>query len=282
VNKKTQTPADLVIRPRDLAFGRNMTHSRWWMGGDPVATAYLNTLSASFPQGERFFIDSVRAFRNTASPELQTQIAAFASQESIHAREHVLFNRQAANAGYDLSKIEAFVKRELDFARTREPIEQLAITIALEHFTAIFAHSALTDPRLLEGASPETQRLWRWHAMEEIEHKAVAFDTYLAATKSWSPFRRWTTRTSVMFVSTFLFFAEIFVGVREHFRQDSINTPRTWLRLLHYLFVKPGGLRQVMGDYFAFYRPGFHPWQRDDRALIAGLETISSAQYTAA
>ncbi len=279
MSEKTQTPADLVIRPRDLAFRRDTANPRYWLGSDPVATAYFNTLSAAFPQGERFFIESVRNCRNTASPELQTQIAAFATQESIHAREHVLFNRQATDAGYDQSKIEAFVKRVLGFAKTRSPVEQLAVTISLEHFTAILGHIALSDPRHLEGASLENQRLWRWHAMEEIEHKGVAFDTYLAATKTWAPLRRWAMRSGVMVVSTFLFSTQIFVGVREHFRQDGINTPRTWLRLFHYLLVKPGGMRQVMWDYFTFYRPGFHPWQRDDRALIADMESTLAVQY---
>ena len=279
MSKKKQAPADLVIRPRDLAFGRNTANPRWWLGHDPIATAYFNTLSAAFPQGERFFIESVRNCMHMASPELQSQIAAFSSQEFVHAREHVLFNRQATDAGYDLTKIEAFVKRELDFAKTRGPAGQLAITISLEHFTAILGHIGLSDPRHFGGASPENQRLWRWHAMEEIEHKAVAFDTYLAATKNWSALGRWTMRCSTMAVSTVLFFAEIFVGVREHFKQDSINTSRTWLRLLHYLLVTPGGARQMMRDYFAFYRPGFHPWQRDDRALIADVEATLATQY---
>jgi predicted metal-dependent hydrolase len=282
VSEKKQTPSDLVIRPRDLAFGRGTANSRWWMGGDPVATAYFNTLSAAFPQGERFFIESVRNCKSTASPELLNQIAAFTSQEFVHAREHVLFNKQAADAGYDQTRIEAFVKRELDFAKTRGPVEQLAVTISLEHFTAILGHVGLSDPRLLEGMSPENQRLWRWHAMEEIEHKGVAFDTYLAATKNWVPLFRWAMRSGVMVVSTVLFFAQLFVGIREHFRQDNINTSRTWLRLFHYLLVEPGGWRQVMLDYFTFYRPGFHPWQRDDRALLADMETILAAQYAPA
>lgn len=280
MSQQKQTPDDLVIQPRDLAFGRNSANPRWRHGNDPIATAYFNTLSASFPQGERFFIEAVRNCAAAASPELHKQIAAFTSQEFVHAREHVLFNRQATDAGYDLSKIEAFVKRELDFAKRRGPIGQLAITVTLEHFTAILGHLGLADPRHFEGASPENQRLWRWHAMEEIEHKAVAYDTYLAATKNWSAFGRWAMRCSTMVVSTVLFFVEIFYGVREHFRQDGINSFGTWLRFFHFLLVKPGVVRQMTWDYLAFYRPGFHPWQRDDRALIADFEA-TLAYHTA-
>src|SRR5271156_4252960 len=87
LSEKIQTPADHVVRPRDIAFGRNQAHARWWLGGNPVATAFYNTLSAAFPQGERFFIESVRHFRHMATPELQNQIAAFSAQEFIHTRE---------------------------------------------------------------------------------------------------------------------------------------------------------------------------------------------------
>jgi len=282
LSQKKQTPSDLVIRPRDLAFGRNTTNPRWWLGGDPVATAFYNTLSAAFPQGERFFIESVRNFKHMATPELQNQIAAFSAQEFIHTREHVVFNRQATDAGYDISRIETFVKGELDFARTRGKIIQLAITTALEHFTAILAHVLLSDPRHLEGASEEVRRMWRWHAMEEIEHKGVAFDTYLAATRKLPPFRRWLLRSVVMAISTVLFFAEIFIGCRESFRQDGINRPRTWFKLAYYLFAKPGVMRSVMRDYFSYYRPSFHPWQHDDRALIAEMDKALTEQYAAA
>ena len=282
LSEKMQTPSDLTIRPRDIAFGRNRTNPRWWLNGDPVATAFYNTLSAAFPQGERFFIESVRNYKHMASPELQKQIAAFSAQEFIHTREHVVFNRQATDAGYDISPIEKFVKGELDFAKTRGTMQQLAITIALEHFTAIMAHAILSDPRQLEGASEENQRMWRWHAMEEIEHKGVAFDTYLAATKKWPPLRRWLMRSIVMAISTVLFMAEIIIGCRAFFRQDGINTPRTWLRLFHYAFVKPGLMRHVLRDYFSFYRPGFHPWQRDDRDLIADMDKALTEQYAAA
>src|SRR3546814_2150957 len=41
------------------------------------------------------------------------------------------------------------------------------------------AHDALANPTHLGGAADEARQLWRWHAIEEIEHKAVAFDTYL-------------------------------------------------------------------------------------------------------
>ena len=112
-------PADLTITPRDLAFGRERPQDRWWLGGDPVATAFYNALSATFPLGERFFIDSVKAFRDRGSPELQQQIAAFIRQEALHTREHVVFNDHMAVHGYDLAAMGHDKKRRTGDARQR-------------------------------------------------------------------------------------------------------------------------------------------------------------------
>jgi predicted metal-dependent hydrolase len=47
------------------------------MGGDPIATALYNALSATFPKGEAFFVESVRQFREGADPKLAAEIRAF-------------------------------------------------------------------------------------------------------------------------------------------------------------------------------------------------------------
>lgn len=270
------TPADLVITPRDLHFGEAEKAARWWHSGDPVPTAFYNALSASFPLGERYFIDSIKRFKNAADQKLQSQIDSFIKQESIHTREHLAFNDIAEDHGYDLGRIDSLLKRRFAWARSRNALEQLASTMALEHFTAILAHEVLGNPRHLAGAPEAIQRLWRWHAAEEIEHKAVAYDTFLAATRGRSGFIRYLLRTYVMIATTILFLHELVYGVREFFRQDGIATAGTWLRFLHYVFVRPGLLRRVLGSYLSYYRPGFHPWRVDDRALIREFELASA------
>jgi len=266
------TPADLTIHPRDLSFGRNNQLARHWLGGDPVATTFFNALSASFPQGERFFIDAVKAYRNRVDPQLQDQITSFVAQESVHTREHLLFNSQIGAQGYDLTAINAFLTAQFTWARKETPVRQLAATTALEHFTAILAHAALTDSTYLAAAAPSIQRMWRWHAIEEIEHKSVAFDTFVVATKNLDGFRRWSLRSYVMVVATILFLRELFFSASQFFRQDKINTPRTWLRFIHYILIRPGMLRKVFPSYLTYFKPSFHPWQVDDRALIAAVD----------
>jgi predicted metal-dependent hydrolase len=266
------TPADLEITPRQLNVDRDGTNPRWWHGGDPVPTAFFNALSVTFPQGETFFIEAVRRYRDSCDPHLQEQIAAFVQQEAMHTREHVTFNRLVKGAGYDTSAMEAYTRMRLDLARKRHPIAQLAMTVALEHFTAIMAHSLLADPEPLPGAPEHIRKLWQWHAIEEIEHKAVAYDTYLAATKDMPAWRRYLIRINVMLLVSLQFWRANIRHMADFFRQDGINTPRTWLRVLRYHFVKPGLLRKIFRAYVIFYRPGFHPWCEDDRHLIESIE----------
>lgn len=266
------TPTDLTITPRDLRVDRNTRNARWWHGGDPIATAYFNALSAAFPQGETFFIESVRRYRDQVDEPLREQIAAFVQQEAMHTREHLAFNKLMRTAGYDITAMDAETRRRVDEARTRPAVVQLALTVALEHFTAIMAHSLLTEREPLPGAPEEILRLWQWHAIEEIEHKAVAYDTFLAVTRHMPAWRRWALRCHVMALVSLQFWYSNFQRMADFFRQDGMNTPRTWWRVAKYLLVKPGMFRRIFRDYLRFYGPGFHPWHRDDRPLIADVE----------
>jgi predicted metal-dependent hydrolase len=268
----TSTPADLTITPRDLRLDRNASNARWWHGGDPVATAYFNALSASFPQGETFFIDAVRRYWDRTDGKLKEQIEAFVQQEAAHTREHVAFNRLIKAAGYDTTAMDAETRRRLDIARSRHPVVQLAITVALEHFTAIMAHSLLTEKKPLPGAPAEVLRLWQWHAIEEVEHKAVAYDTFVAVTREMSAFRRWALRCQVMVLISLQFWYSNFERMADFFRQDGINTPRTWWRVCKYLWLEPGMMRKIFLPYMSFFRPGFHPWDHNDRALVHEFE----------
>jgi len=244
------------------------------MGNDAVATAYYNTFSASFPQAERYFIECVRRWCGEAPPELQKHIAGFIAQESMHSREHVAFNRDAVCGGYDLAPIDALLKRRFDWARTLHPVTQIGATAALEHFTTILAREAIGNPRHLETAPDEIRRLWCWHAAEEIEHKSVAFDTFLMAARARSPFARWLLRVRVMLAATWYLFSFMLHGMAELFRQDGIASFGTWLRFLKFALVSPGVIRRVLGRYLCWYLPGFHPWWSDDRALLNHAELL--------
>jgi len=275
---KATTPADLTITPRDARFGRGKAIRRWWLADDPYATAFYNALSVTFPKGEGFFIDSVRKFRDGAAPRLAAEIQAFTKQEVIHTREHVAFNRHVTDQGYEIARLEAEVDRVLAIARRRPPIASLAATMALEHFTAMLAHELIADPRHLAGGDADAVGLWRWHAAEEIEHKGVAYDTWLHATRDWSRAKRWTIKAGAMLVVTMHFFVGRAKGMLDLLRQDGIRGPRAWAGLFWYAVGKPGMARKIAGAWLAFFLPGFHPWNHDDRALIA----LAESDYAAA
>ena len=239
MNAPPTFPADgqsHAIVVRDRRFGRGEPVARWWCNGDPIATAWLNSLSASFPRGEALFIESVKLFRDGAPPALEREIRAFIQQEVNHSREHLALNRAVSEAGYDTAAMDARIAENTDVARARPPIVQLAVTIALEHFTAMFAHVFLTDPEAFFDPRRPHAAIWRWHAVEEIEHKGVAYDTFIHAT------------------------------------QDGITGWRARARLMWYVFGYPGVMRRIIPAWLAYFMPGFHPWNRDDRALIARYE----------
>lgn len=277
MSKSNPTPEDLAIHPRDRAFFRGQTNPRHWQGGDPVATAFYNALSATFPLGERFFMDAVRRFAHLAPPRLKAEISAFTMQEAVHSREHVFFNNQVAGYGYDMAEMQARTQARVDFARTRPPIAQLAATVALEHFTAILAHAALSDPRHFENAGDEARAMWTWHAIEEVEHKAVAFDTFMLAAARLPATRRWLLRATAMMFATTTLLSTVMANMTTMFRADGIDNASTWLRVAGFLFGRPGIFRQVFIAYLSFYRPGFHPWEVDDRSLIAAPEAAFAA-----
>jgi hypothetical protein len=264
-----KTPADLTITPRDTRFGRGLKQDRWWHDGDPVATAFFNALSVTFPRGEAFFVESVRGFRDGTPPKLEAEIGAFIKQEVNHSREHVAFNKRVVDAGYDISRLEARVSRVLELVKSRPAIANLCVTMALEHFTAILARDMLSRPDAFAGADDEIRQMWRWHAIEEIEHKGVAYDTWLHATRDWPRWRRWRVKSLVMIMVTSRFVKYRVEGILDLLRQDGLTGPRIWARLFWFAFGRPGMLRRVVPAWASYFLPGFHPWNHDDRALIA-------------
>ena len=180
---RSATPEEHALIVRDQRFDRDHLVPRWWHSNDPVATAWYNSVSASLPRGEAFFIDTMRMFRDDLPPKLAAELKAFTTQEINHTREHVAFNRLVSDHGYNVESIDQGIQVMLALTEGRPKEFNLAITIALEHFAAIISRHLLTDPRYLAGADPVAADVWRWHAAEEIEHKGITYDVWLHATR---------------------------------------------------------------------------------------------------
>ena len=272
----SHSPSDLTITPRDRRFGRALAQKRWWLNGDPIGSAFHNALSITFPRGEAFFVESVKAFRDVSDPKLEREIRAFVTQEVMHSREHVAFNKRVSDAGYKIDHLEQVVADSLALTKDRPAILNLAVTMALEHYTAMMAHMMLGSD-LFKGSDSELKEMWRWHAIEEIEHKGVAYDTWLHATKDWTRFKRWKVKSIMMLLVSRTFWMKRWDGTLDLLAQDGITGVKAKARLAWYLIGTPGVMRRLFPAWIAFFLPGFHPWNHDDRALIGTYDSDYAA-----
>jgi predicted metal-dependent hydrolase len=256
------------ITPRNIRFMKQLPPAATWLGGDIVATAVFNALSLTFPDGERMFMDAVRHYKPMLDGQLLEDANNFITQEAIHTREHVSLNKVLDGGHYPLEAIRAHIKKECDQAEQLGPMVQLAATISLEHFTAMLGDSMLNNPAFLDGAPEDIRALWLWHALEETEHKAVAFDVFNAATAGWSNLRRYITRVQSMLITTFRFNAHITQYASMLLAADGMPRGQATRRVLWFLFGRPAFFRRGMRGYWSWYRPGFHPWQHDNRHLV--------------
>lgn len=264
------TPADLDVTPRDIRFDLADAQKGHWLGGDPVGTAVFNALSLTFPDGERLFMDAVRNYRHLLTGKLLDDARNFIAQEAIHSREHHQLNSLIDRTRYPVAEIEETVRGRVKMARERGQMAMLLSTIALEHFTAMMAETHARHQDLFDKAHPEVEKLWRWHAMEETEHKAVAYDVFMVATKDWSARRRYFTRCRAMFFVTLMFTRNISRYAARLLEADGYS-PKAALKAVNaFVWGNPGLFRRGWKTYFAWYRPGFHPWDQDDRAAFAG------------
>ena len=238
----------------------------------------FNALSVTFPDGEKFLMDAVRPYAETSPPRLAREIRAFCQQEAIHRREHDAMNRNLVAAGYDIDALTANLKRVLSRLGARRPIDRLLGAMCLEHLTAILAREFISKPGYFKHASDDQRQMWLWHASEEIEHKGVAFDAWNHATKGRNGGLAWARRSAFMLRLSLGFAKNRALGVVDLLRQDGVRGARAWVGLLRFAFGRPGVARGIWRDWAAFFRPGFHPWQQDDRHLIA----LAESDYEAA
>jgi predicted metal-dependent hydrolase len=255
-----------TIEVRNLHFDLPADMPRYWYDGDPARTHFMNALSSTFPAGEAFFVRSVQHFRDQIHDSaLRERIRGFSGQEGVHSREHQRHVDILVAQGYPgILWLNRLADRELRFYNRFVPLYSLAVTAALEHLTAIMARQALSDPDYWASPMPENMaRLWQWHAIEEAEHKAVAFDVFEEVSGSYS----W--RVVAMLTATMSLLGDNFSRwLYATFKDGNAINPRIWRDTASFLWGKKGLYRRLIPDYVRWYRRGFHPSQQDDQALI--------------
>lgn len=169
--------ASVGIPPRQVSFDMPLRSKRYPVHDNATATLFMAMLSAFFPPGERFFVESVRRYRDQVEdPELKAAVSGFIGQEAIHGREHERLNEFFNERGIDTTVPEKAVQAGLWMLERLPARYQLACTTLMEHFTALLAEGLLTDEEFTGQFDPQFLPMWQWHALEELEHKSVAYD----------------------------------------------------------------------------------------------------------
>jgi len=239
--------------------------------GDLISSHLAAALSAVFPDGEDYFVRSVRHFRDQVTdPELKRQVAGFIGQEAMHGREHRALNDHLDSLGYPTKKVERLVYKGLQIReRLMSAKSNLAATAALEHFTATLAELVLTDEEARDSFGHEGVRhLFMWHALEESEHKAVAVDVYKAmgGSERTRVFTIKVLRYGFVVGMTIQIIASL-LGDRATFRRGRLLS--SWRRFR----TSPLLSRQLWEQLCDYDRPDFHPDDRDTTELVERWRT---------
>lgn len=263
-----QASSDRLVPTRRISFADPLADlpKHFAADGDLLLSHLAVALTSLFPDGEDFFVRSVRHYRDQITdPVLKKQVAGFIGQEAMHGREHRALNDRLQQLGYPVKAFEKLTRRSLALrTKVAPPIANLAVTAALEHFTATLAELLLSDERArAQFGHAGIEHLFVWHALEEAEHKAVAFDVYRAVGGS-ERMRVWTMkviRPGLVGVVA-LEMAISLLGDRKTYRRGVLR--KSWRNFRNTPMVQ----REMWQRLKAYDRPGFHPDDTDATVLL--------------
>ena len=255
-------PDGVAMQPREYSFEDLDAIPQYWNLDNPILTHFENAFSIMIPPGERFFVDSVRAYEGRVTDEEgRALIRAFVQQETLHGEAHDRYNASCERFGIDIKAQEAYAAKV--FRRTRRWLPariQLGITVFSEHLTAVGAHALLSSPEAEEEVDPQMLAFWRWHAAEELEHKSVAFDLLRKVGGGYL-----TRMLAVLAAALFLALPMVKIA-RSTMRDDGYKATRADRRTA--ATVQKRVMRRQLPLLLAYFRPGFHPWQIEDDSLV--------------
>lgn len=260
-----RTPENVAIKPQRMGFefGEKVPH--YWLDNSYTLSHTMNALSVLFPQGEQFFVDSVRYFQDQIKdPKLKKDVRGFIGQEAMHSLEHKSMNQHVRDQGMPVEELEEHLEVVLGIAKKLPERHQLAITCALEHMTAMMADMLLARDDVREDMHETMRPLWVWHAIEETEHKAVAYDVFNQAGGTYAERTFYLAfSTAALGVMASYFTTRMMLNDRKNFSlKDSA-------RGLWQLWGKNGTFSSLIPTWLEYFKPGFHPWDHDNSELIA-------------
>jgi uncharacterized protein len=267
--------ASMHVRRPDVDLSKGF--ARHWNGGDAYRSTVFNALSFMFPVGEQFFIDSVRYYaadvQASGNTQLLDDIKHFTAQEAIHRHLHAQYNKALEGMGYD-AWVERTLAKMVETFSGKTPRLNLACTVAYEHYTALLGDGLLRHDSWTRDMDADMKMVWTWHAAEESEHKAVAFDTYEATGGGYA------LRIFAYLFTSFEFSLYTFIQTCKMLKADgTLWKWSTWRSAWSFWWGHEGVGRHMLGPWLAYFKPGFHPWQHDNRDLLARWEAAHQGTY---
>lgn len=259
----TNKSQNINIKPYRQNFDFSQTPERW-MGDSEFLTNMMNSLSVLFPEGEKFFVESVRNVRKQINDKnLQKNISGFIGQEAMHSLEHENFNNFLKDHNFPVNKTEKHLKLLLKTLKKLPERHQLAITCALEHITAIMAEMILNRQDLKDKIDFSMSDLWTWHAIEEIEHKSVAYDVFEQIGGTYKErvfYQMASTITLIAFTN--------YVMTFNYFKNPSKMKPKDILKGIQLTWGAKGAFTSLIPKWLDYFRKDFHPWDHDNSELV--------------
>ena len=234
---------------------------RYWFGGDPFLTRMFDALSLTFPDGERYFIQSVRLFRDQIKdPDLQKRVADFIRQEAQHGIAHDKMNNLMREQGMPVDQFIQRLNYMMNYdLKNRSPEYNIAVTAAAEHLTALMAETFYGQKDTLRNTHPFVRAMFAWHAIEEMEHRDVAFDVMKDVAKTPEWLRQYT-----LLITTLLMFGFTIYRANVMLKHDGFSPLQRLqmnIRGLPWFFGKKGTLTRMGKQYRDWFKKDFHPSQ---------------------
>jgi predicted metal-dependent hydrolase len=254
-----------MFKEHQLRLDWSQELPKYYFDNSPFKTHFLNSLSISFPHGEKFFIDSIKHYRDRITNlEQSAALTVFIKQENWHLYVHQQYNLWLVKQGLPVECLDELTSKTVKGVKNKLGQRgRLCVTVGIEHLTAIFAEYLLKHPKLLDSIDPHFRQVWIWHAIEEIEHKAVAMDTLNAVGGEY--------RRRVLVLATMKFTWNIAKGTIILLKHDNqLYKWRTVKDACSLLFGPKNGLiPKLIAPWFKFMKKDFHPNQHDNTLLLS-------------
>lgn len=267
MNNMMTTPRPVVRYNLDFKLDQI---PRFWFGNHPFRTRFFDALSLTFPDGERYFIQSVRLFRDQITdPDLQQRVADFIRQEAQHGIAHDKMNDMMRQQGMPIDQFIKVLNKILKFElENRSAQYNIAMTAAAEHLTALMAHTFYQQQTTMQDAHPFVRALLAWHAIEEMEHRDVAFDVM----RDVAQVPEYLRKFALLFTTVMMFYFTLY-RTQIMLKYDGFSR---WQRLkmtyqgLPWFFGKKGIMTAMRQPYLDWFKADFHPNQHP---VIAQYQT---------